>query len=83
VCEEDSSFTRTNWNLSDKYDLNQPNAVPLIPITITFGHVGSQVEQLCLVSKLRFQFQTCFSKVSSDNVSDPNIQAKRVLPHWI
>ena len=33
VCEEDSSFTRTNWNLSDKYDLNQPKAVPLIPIT--------------------------------------------------
>jgi len=33
VCEEDSSFTRTNWNLLDKYDLNQPNEVPLIPIT--------------------------------------------------
>ena len=33
VYEEDSSFTRTNWNLSDKYDLNQPNAVPLTPIT--------------------------------------------------
>ena len=32
VCEEDSSFTKTNWNLSD-YDLNQPNAVPLILIT--------------------------------------------------
>jgi len=33
VCEEDSSFTRTNWNLSDEYDLNQPNAVPFFPIT--------------------------------------------------
>ena len=33
LCEEDPSFTRTNWNPTDKHDLNQPNAVHLIPIT--------------------------------------------------
>lgn len=30
VDEEEASFTRTNWNVSDKYDLDWP--VPLTPV---------------------------------------------------